>query len=291
MAFEIFNPLPSWPSRIEALVSTLAVWGPAEERDLAGLLSPGADLGERGGILRNCLETSETLGIVTQSNGRWQLTDAVAPDPVGRLRGVLQSTILSASAPRQDHYRFCLLLAWLVSLTGRGGQAQFVAAGPSDLAERFEAAVPGAEQDRRVNEEKVRAGLRWAEWLGIGKFYSLSGQRGMRLVAYPCVLLSDFIAREIPPGGAMAAREFASRLANAFPFVDGGTVAAALPASTRTDSDFGPAVSEALRLLRDDGFVELVEAEDTPTSLRLHYDPTRASDKAGITEIRRRVAS
>jgi hypothetical protein len=291
MAFEIFNPLPSWPLRIEALVNTLAAWGPAEEKELAGLISPGADLGERGGILRNCLETCETLGIVAKANSRWQLTDAVALDPVGLLRGVLQSKILSASAPRQDHYRFCLLLAWLVSLTGRGGQAHWVAAGPPDLAERFEAAVPGAEKDRRVNEEKVRAGLRWAEWLGIGRLYSLSGQRGTRFVAYPCVLLSDFITREIPPGGAMAAREFAARLAKTYPFLDGGAVAAALPASMRTDSDFGPAVSEALRLLRDDGLVELVEAEDTPTSLRLHYDPTRASDKAGITEIRRRVAS
>jgi hypothetical protein len=287
MAFEIFNKLPSWPARIEALVSTLSVWGPAEERELAGLLSPGADLGGRAGILRDCLETSETLGIVSKAKGRWQLTDAVLPDPLVSLRGVLQNKILSASAPGQDHYRFCLLLAWLVALTGRGGQAQLVAAGPTELAERFEAAVPGAEQDRRVNAEKVRTGLRWAEWLGVGRLYSLPGQGGMRLIAYPYMLLSDFIAREIRPGATMAALEFAARLAKAYPFLDGGAVAAALPASSRTALGFGPAVSEALRLLRDDGFVELIEAEDAPTSLRLHYDATRASDRTGITELRR----
>jgi hypothetical protein len=291
MAFEIFNPLPSWPSRIEALVGTLAAWGPAEESELAGLLSPGSDLGERGGILRNCLETARTLGIVAESSNRWRLTEAVASDPAARLRGVLQTTILSASAPRQDHYRFCLLLAWMLALTGRSGQAQTLSAGPADLAERFEATVPGAEQDRRVNEEKVRAGLRWAEWLGLGRMYSLSGQRGGRFVAYPRALLLDFIVREIAPGATMAAREFASRLSQTYPMIDGGTIAATLPASLRTDSGFGPAVSEALRLLRDDGLIELVEATDTPTSLRLHYDQTRAADKAGITELRRLAAS
>jgi hypothetical protein len=291
MAFEIFNALPSWPTRIEALVGTLAAWGPAEERELAGLLSPGAALSDRGGILRNCLDTAQALGVLTQRSGSWQLTEAVAENPDQRLRGVLQATILSASVPRQDHYRFCLLLAWILASTGRPGYAQDLAASPADLAEKFEAAVPGAEQDRRVNAEKVRAGLRWAEWLGLGRIYSPSGQGGMRFAGYPRRLLLDFIVRSIPARGSMPARDFASRLAKAYPMIDGGTLATALPPRLRTEAGFGPAVSEALRLLRDDGLIDLVEATDAPTSLHLHYDPTRASEKAGITEIRRHAAS
>ena len=86
----------------------------------------------------------------------------------------------------------------------------------------------------------------------------------------------------------MPARQFAEALKDGFPLLDGGELAARLPPAFRPASDLGPALSEALRLLQDDGLIELVEAADAPAVLRLHRDDTR-SGGSSITEIRRRA--
>ncbi len=88
----------------------------------------------------------------------------------------------------------------------------------------------------------------------------------------------------------MPARDFASRLAKTHPMIDGGAIAAALPPPLRTESGSCPRFRRRCAC-----FATMVDRPrrgdrhaDVPP---LPFAPTRASEKAGITEIRRNAAS
>lgn len=282
MAYEIINVAQATPHRLHACLRLVGRLEGASEDTLFGLLQPG----ENQVAAKATLEAAGACGLVSVEGRQRNVRLAVPADQIETVemyRSTVQARLTGVVEEGQPNYLLNLYAAWIA--TQNEAPLRF---DRSEFETRFNRTVGAGSASRDFNTTKLAAWRRWAAFLGWG--YEL----GHRSVFVPDAfgrvrpLLDTLLPSSLE---AVPFRDFANRLANACPELDGGYLFEECLVRTRAGrpaNRLSLALSSALRGLEATGLTVLESVGDAGDKWFLF--PASGYSSPEITHIRRKAA-
>jgi hypothetical protein len=291
MAFEVLNNSVVTPPRLHAMVRLAARLKSPTRQDLYDLLQPGDALPQVADqkVAKDVYNTARSCGLLAEDDAK-VVTLQVDPRSVELLadfRRHMQRALLGITDDSADNYLLNIYAAWYAVQDDK--VFQFM---PKDFETRFNSEVFPDAAGRHFNETKFNGWRDWAIFLGIG--WPLRFRTREIMVPDAHDRIEPLLDVLLPDGGEpVLFGAFMDLLAEHCPELDGGVLFSRCWQASRGAEQRGnrlsTMLSNALRVLHEDGSIQLVLMRDAAARWQLY--PAVGHPVAHVSHISRRRAA